>query len=278
MAGYRIVEKVFEWEGSGFRYVTAGSGPSPVLAFHGYGLGAESFLSFVRGMDNECTFFLFDLPYHGGTRTERSFLFDHSGLRRWLIAFLLDQGINERIHLLAYSLGGNFALSLMQVSPEKIHTCTLIAADGLAPKPGFRLLTRTMAGRAFFQGFIRFPQPIFWLFSLIRQLKWLPGKVVDFYVSSSDSELKRQLLYSRWRSVSGIFPDLKLIVRQNQRYHIPLLMIFSKNDKVIPWYYARKFSERMGPDAEMIALYDGHQLLTKKNAALWQKWMKKHIT
>lgn len=277
MGGYRIVEKVFVWNGSEFRYLHVGDGSQVVIGFHGYGLTAESFLSFARGMETECSFFLFDLPYHGGTRTERSFLFDHDGLKRWLLDFLHTIERSGKVHLLAYSLGGNFALSLMQACPENIHSVALIAADGLAPKPGFRLLTRTMAGKAFFQGFIRFPQPIFFLFDLIRRLKWLPEKVIDFYRASSDTELKRQLLYSRWRSVSGIFPDLGVIIRQKDQFRTSVLMIFSRNDKVIPWKYARKFADKMGVYAEMIELNDGHQLLNRSNAELWQNWLKKHV-
>lgn len=277
MAGYRIVEKVFVWKGSEFRYLTSGEGKQPVLAFHGYGLGAESFSGFIHGFENECTFFLFDLPYHGGTRTERSFLFDHKSLREWLLSFLSKQRINTKIHLLAFSLGGNFALSLMQVCPENIVSCTLIAADGLAPKPGFRLLTRTMLGRLIFQGFIHYPQPIFFLFGWVRKMKWLPDKVLDFYQASSDSELKRQLLYSRWRSVSGIFPDVNEIGRQVRAHHLNVLMIFSKNDKVIPWSYARKFAFRLGESAELIELNDGHQLMNRKTVVLWQNWFGKNF-
>lgn len=262
------MEKLFIWKSQKFSYLKRGKGNIAVLCFHGYGLNAASWNVFSSLDQERFCWYQFDLPFHGKTEVESGFAFDPDELCNWLEAFMAFEKIQGKAHLLSFSLGGNFALALGQYAAEKVASVSLIAADGIAPKPGFQWLTLSKSGHVFFRWFIRNGK---WWVTLIRvmeRLRFLPSRVANFYIANIDSREKRVLLFKRWCSVAKLRVDLDQWVLEVNAHEIPVIMLFSRNDRVIPIKPAKKLADEL-KHVSFIERMEGHQLMQRHIAQLW---------
>ena len=133
----QIKADVFQWKSSTLFYRTWGKGDKLMIAFHGYGLDGKTLYPITQEILEEYTVVAIDLPYQGRTRwRETSTLTGHE-LKTLIEQFLLHIQHKGKITLLAYSIGGNYALGLVHHCPEIVDKLVLIAADGLKFKLPF---------------------------------------------------------------------------------------------------------------------------------------------
>lgn len=231
-----------------------------MVAFHGYGQDKSSFEPLVTALGKHYTIYAIDLPFHGNTAWKEPHELEKDELKDLVVSFVRETGISGNISLMGYSIGGNYVLGLMQSCPELISEIWLIAADGLSPKPGFYFITRTWPGRLFFRGFVIFPQPVFIALKLIKTANLLPDRVFRFFMVNIESRKKRQLLYLRWRSVSHIRGNLRMIKEKINTYEPAVILLFGKNDGVIPYKSAIRFAQNL-KNVHLKITDQGHQML-----------------
>ena len=266
------MEKLFIWKSQKFSYLKRGKGRIAVLCFHGYGLNAASWNVFSSLDQERFCWYQFDLPFHGKTAVESGFAFDPDELCNWLEAFVAFEEIEGKVHLLSFSLGGNFALALGQYAAEKVASVSLIAADGIASKPGFHWLTLSKSGHMFFRLFIRHGKWWIILIRFMERLRFLPSRVASFYIANIDSHEKRVLLFKRWCSVAKLRVDINQWVQAINEHEIPVIMLFSRNDRVIPIGPARNLARKL-KQVSLIERNEGHQLMHRHIAQLWLEAM-----
>lgn len=122
-----------------------GGGPKrPVLFIHGFGGDREGFLSIEIPLANSRRTLSVDLPGHGKA-------VDHpaSGFQPMADAVLsaLEAAGEERVHVVAHSMGGGVAIALALKAPARVASLTLIAPAGVGPIVNTRLLKRYAEAR-----------------------------------------------------------------------------------------------------------------------------------
>lgn len=269
----QIKQHVFQWKSSTLFYRVWGNGPELVIAFHGYGLDGSSFIPVTSMLEQTHTIVAIDLPFQGRTRWRETDALSRSELKELIYAFLDKIEHTGKVSLLAYSIGGNYALGLTAQCPERIKQVVLIAADGLKFKPLFWYITSTFTGKAIFSGFVYFPQPVFFLIRLGRWLGLFPPRVLNFFYESISTRNKRAALRMRWVSVGRILPRKSTLVSVLNRNHMPVKLLFGRKDHVIPVKNAEKFAQSLN-NATLVILEQGHQLLHKGNAEVLQRLFK----
>ena len=134
-------------------YEKFGTGPKTLIAFHGFGQDANIFKAYTPQL-NAYTVYSFDLFFHGQSIWNAKHRLTHHLWAALFKEFLKYQNI-AGFDVIAYSLGGRFALSLFRAYPNQISSLTLIAPDGLRPHFWYRMATATRLNRLFFAFLMR---------------------------------------------------------------------------------------------------------------------------
>lgn len=266
----QIKADVFQWKSSTLFYRTWGKGKKVMIAFHGYGLDGQTMYPITESILDQYTIIAIDLPYQGRSRWRETSTLTGTELKLLIQQFLLHIHHQGKVSLLAYSIGGNYALGLVHHCPEIVDKLVLIAADGLKFKLPFWIITRTWIGKALFNGFVLFPQPVFFTIKLGRKINLFPPRVLNFFYESIATKNKRAALRMRWISVSRIMPWQANVIATLNQNKIKVLLIFGRKDHVIPVKNAVRFGKKID-NCHLEILEQGHQLLHKGNAKLLQR-------
>lgn len=268
----QIKDDVFQWKSSTLFYRTWGKGIKLMIGFHGYGLDGKTMYPITQEILDEYTVVALDLPYQGRTRWREASTLTGEELKELIEKFLKYINHQGKVSLLAYSIGGNYALGLVHHYPEIVDKIILIAADGLKFKLPFWLITRTWLGKALFNGFVLFPQPVFFIIKLGRKINLFPPRVLNFFYESIATKNKRAALRMRWISVSRIMPWQSKVIETINTHQIKVGLIFGRKDHVIPVENAVRFSKKID-NCQLEILEQGHQLMHKVNAKVLKGMM-----
>jgi len=260
------VEKQFIWRSSSINYQEFGTGSNLLIAFHGYGQDSSVFQVFDESLGNKYRVVSVDLPYQGKTIWGEDHELNRRDLLELIDDFLIHLGHQDKVSLLGYSIGGNYALGFTIARPEIIDELWLIAADGLTPRIWFRFITKTTLGRFLFQRFILNPSRIIYTLNIAGKLGILARRTVAFYKSTIDTKLKRKELFLRWRSSARIAPDVSTSRNVLNGYRIKTHLIYGKRDSVISYQAAVKFSDSVAT-SDLYLVDKGHRLLVPNTNA-----------
>lgn len=245
-------------------YYRFGTGPQPVICFHGYGEKAKSWLFLEPYTRGDYTFIAIDLPFHGDTSWKETTAFnidDVVAITRQLMA----QSTFEKLPLLmGFSLGGRVALSLYESDPSQYAGMVLLAPDGLVVNPWYWLATQTWLGNRLFRFTMQHPRWFFALLKAMNRMRLVNASVYKFvshYIG--DPEFRIQL-YSRWTALRKLKPNLAGIKRSIAINKTRVKLLYGKYDRIILPSRGEKFQQGIEPYCELILLNSGHQVLHEK--------------
>lgn len=251
-------------------YRTYGSGPLPLLAFHGFGRSGTDFAILEPALKDRCTIYAFDLHFHGRSpgypeRAERPFTPEE--LANYFTAFA-DHIQVPKVAVLGYSLGGRIALCLLEQTPERLSRVFLAAPDGLKTRPWYRGLATSRMGRRLYKRFVERPATVHALINGVRAVRLMNEKMHRFLIGQTDSRAKRMLVRDVWLSYRLIEPDLAHAAANAKEHGIPVHLFFGERDSVIkPGFGAnlRKHAPELITHEE---LPFGHVLITPELGTL----------
>lgn len=242
-------------------YSTAGSGLTPLLLFHGFGQSHRVFEEWEKALGKEYRLFAFDLFFHGQSEWPNRQTLEKSDWKK-IIELFLDQEKIGRFALTGYSLGGKFALAVLEAFPEKVTTLYLIAPDGIKTSMWYSLATYPFVIRKLFKSLILRPRRFYDTVRILRSLGIVNKGILRFAESQMDSEEKRRRVYLSWVYFRHLKFDMKKIADILNRHGIPLVMIVGKFDKVIPAENMDRLMKRL--DQKRLEVIDtGHNNLIK---------------
>jgi len=260
----------YRYKNSTIGYYRFGTGPKPMICFHGFGEDASLFIFLTKYAGNQFTFYSIDLPFHGQTEWKGGLTFDIADLRQ-IVEEILDQNslrlqpLNGKPTLLGFSLGGRMALSLYEAIPEKIEKLILLAPDGLKVNFWYWLATQTWLGNKFFALTMKKPGWFFGLLKLMNKLKLINASIFKFvkhYIG--DTEVRR-LLYARWTTLRKLTPNLHIIKNQIRENKTPVRLIYGKHDRIILSSVGEKFKRGIEQQCTLSVIHSGHQILHEKH-------------
>lgn len=216
-----------------------GSGDKPMLAFHGYGMTGKQFDVLKNSILSKYHVYGFDHFFHGGSELdgwgEMQIL---DGMPKAMVKAYLDEWFNiygrQKISLLAYSIGANLALLLIEEYPELIEEIILMAPDGLSVYKGFHFITHQPIGKYLFRQATKSK----WLApSLLRNLKrvhFIDESLYNIAYNEIDTEKKRLDVYYTLNLIRLLKPDSDKVANLINQFNIKCTLIFGRDDKLFP--------------------------------------------
>lgn len=247
-------------------YRTYGSGPLPLLAFHGFGRTGEDFHILQGSLGELCTVYAFDLHYHGHSPAEAIRAdkpFTPKELATYFAAFA-DELKAPKVSLLGYSLGGRIALNMLEQLPQRIERAFLVAPDGLKTRPWYRGLAASRIGRRSYKRFVLDPGITHAIINGLRASRLMNARMHRFLIGQTDSREKRQLVHDVWLSYRLIEPDLATVAANARKHGIPIHLFFGTHDRVIRPSFGKNLRRHAPERISHHELPFGHVLVTSE--------------
>ncbi len=237
------------------RYADRGFGDSVVLLLHGFGGDLDNWMFNLDSLAEKHRVLALDLPGHGQsvkTNVDPSL----SGMAKFVRNFLDVLSVSS-VHVVGHSMGGAIAMQLASDSPETVKSLGLICSAGLGPD----------INSDYLRGFVEAQSQ--------QELK-----LVLEQLFADESLVNLQLVNNllNYKRMDGVEASLNalsetLISAGEQTFltdnivasGIPVLVIWGKQDRIIPVSHAQNFSAAGGYCVE-VEIFDsaGHMVQMEK--------------
>jgi len=229
-----IQESFIHYHRNLVHYVKAGNGKHPLLVFHGFGQDHTLYVPLLKSLSDKYTLYIIDLFFHGKSEwNEGERPMEKSTWNNILRVLLQEQHISA-FSILAYSLGGKFALATIEEFPKQIREVFLLAPDGIKTSFWYSLATYPKVFRNLFKSMIFHHERFLMIANKLNHLKLVDKGLIRFADYQMNSEEKRKRVYFSWVVFRYLTFDLKKIGRLVNENKIRLTMVVGKYDKVIP--------------------------------------------
>ena len=214
-------------------YQKWGDGQKVLLAFHGYGQVGEVMKPLAEAWAGNYTVYSFDLFYHGKStlNIRRSPLKKEEWIR--LIKRFLEKESIEMFSVLGFSMGGRFALSVVEHFAQRVEQLYLLAADGVkinfwyhlatSYKPIRRQMLRTIDKPAAFRSMV----------NAAYRFNLAPKRAVKFAESQMGRKSQRFRVYASWVKFREFRFEMRLIAKRIKENNIQLLIVLGRFDQII---------------------------------------------
>lgn len=226
-------ENFIHYRSNVLHYVKAGNGKQPLLVFHGFGQDHTLYVPLLRSLSPKYTLYIIDLFFHGKSEwNEGERPMKKADWKNIMEVLLRDQHITS-FSILAYSLGGKFALATLEACPDRIREIFLLAPDGIKTSFWYSLATYPKAFRSLFKSMILRHERFLWVANKLNQSNLVDKGLIRFADYQMNTEAKRKRVYYSWVVFRHLTFDLKKIATLINDHGIRFTMIVGKYDKVI---------------------------------------------
>lgn len=209
-----------------------GNGSQVFLVFHGFGQDHSMATPLAEVLQNQYTFYSFDLPYHGKSKwSEDENVITKIKLKESFSIWLQENEIN-RFSILGYSMGGKFAISVAEQFPNETDRLILVAPDGLYKSLWYNLAI-SWPIKSIFRRIIDKPKLFFQLTKLINATGLVPKKLLQFGESQMATRQLRMMVYYTWHNFKRLYIDQEVLKTAIDKHNLRATLILGKNDQVI---------------------------------------------
>jgi pimeloyl-ACP methyl ester carboxylesterase len=243
-----------------------GEGQKPMLAFHGYGMTGKQFHVLNQSILKDYHVYGFDHFFHGESRldnwTEEQIL---TGMPKAIVREYVEEWFKQygrqRFSVMAYSIGANLALILVEDYADLIDEIILMAPDGLTVYKGFDILRNRGWGKYLFNKVTKSKWLAPTLLKNLRKVGFIDDSLYQIAYSEMDTEQKRLDVYYTLNLIKLLTPDVVKVAHLINLYHIKCRLIFGKYDQLFPKSAAMPFINLL-VNAEVYEVPFGHWLVT----------------
>ncbi|WP_347158003.1 alpha/beta fold hydrolase [Pontibacter chitinilyticus] len=252
---------------SKLHYRVFGHGHRVLLAFHGYGQSSMYYQAMEKALGSDYTIYAFDLFFHGRSQLHKSNMPLTKNFLAGFMAHFLEKNALERFSIMAFSMGGKFALTLVELMPERIDELFLIAPDGIKTSFWYNIATYPGWLQQLFKRTVLKPKAFFRLLGLLDKYNLVHKSMLRFAHYQMDSTPKRLRIYRSWIGFRDLNFDIRLIVANLNKYKVPLTMFLGEFDQIISARQVGAFVEALD-QGELVLLKAGHTYLLQEVADL----------
>jgi pimeloyl-ACP methyl ester carboxylesterase len=254
-----------------------GNGKKHLLTFHGFGKHLDDFKYFAF-LEKYYTIHGINLFHHGKSKYPRQRIKKNPLTKTEFteyIRFYLNENNIDTIDILAYSMGGKFALTLVELMPEKVRNVYLLAPDGLSLNPWYVFAANTKAGNFFTKNYIKDASFLAGLTQAFYRFGVIPEKLKKFVLIQIESRSIRLLVYKVWLSFRKIRPNIKQVKKHSLQHNIKFIILLGKYDSVIKHKLGNKFIKDIENNCELFKLECGHNLFNEEATLLLKSSLEK---
>jgi pimeloyl-ACP methyl ester carboxylesterase len=242
-----------------------GKGQKPMLAFHGYGMTGKQFHVLSQSVLKEYQVYGFDHFFHGESKldnwTEAQIL---AGMPRTMVREYVEGWFKlygrQRFSVMAYSIGANLALILVEEYADLIDEIILMAPDGLSVYKGFDILRNRGWGKYLFNKVTKSKWLAPTLLKNLRKIGFIDDSLYQIAYSEMDTEEKRLDVYYTLNLIKLLMPDVVKVAHLINQHKIKCRLIFGKHDELFPKKAAMPFINLLA-DADVHEVQLGHWLV-----------------
>jgi pimeloyl-ACP methyl ester carboxylesterase len=214
-------------------YSTFGQGSKSLICFHGYDLNKEIFKNLIHQFGEDYTIFSFDLPFHGEAEWEYIDIpIAKNDLSEAVNIFLNKENIHE-FSVLGFSMGGRYALALLEHFNTRVKQLFLLAPDGVKTSFWYNMGTYSGVLRTVFKKIILSPKWFIKSAIMLQKVNLVDAGVVKFALYELNLEQKRRKLYYTWIVMRDLKFNIRKISQILNNKEISIIVITGKFDKIV---------------------------------------------
>jgi pimeloyl-ACP methyl ester carboxylesterase len=260
---------------SKLHYRVIGKGQKVMLAFHGYGQSSSYYQVMDKVLGDDYTIYAFDLFFHGGSHLHKNNMPLTKEFLSEFVHHFLEKNNIKKFSLMGFSMGGKFALTLVEKMPERLDELVLIAPDGIKTSFWYNIATYPGWLQQLFKRTVLKPEPFFKMLKVLEKYNMIHKSLVRFAQFQMDSTPKRLRVYRSWIGFRDLNFDIRLIVKLLNKYQVPVSMFLGEYDQIISPKRVSVFVDALNK-GEVILLKTGHSYLLQDVAEhLHKKQMQK---
>jgi pimeloyl-ACP methyl ester carboxylesterase len=263
-------------------YQKIGNSNKILLAFHGMGQDFSCFQNFAQTFENQYTTYIFDLPYHGKSGGINGNIYQENEVitkeiwQEYLEEFLQKNQI-QNFSIIAFSMGGRFALATVESFAERIEELILLAPDGITEDPKYTLATRNGFTRKIFKYVVQNNVKYHALADLFARTGIVHKSVVKLAKIMVDSPQKQEQIIRAWVGFHQLRFDVKKIAELINNQQINVKIFIGKYDSLLPLDRVFPLTKKL-KKVELIELEATHGKLIEKAIEYLRKQSSKRTT
>ncbi len=242
-------------------YQKIGKSDKILLAFHGMGQDFSCFQKFAQTFENQYTTYLFDLPFHGESQVDEPIITKEIW-KEYLEIFLQENQI-KNFSIIAFSMGGRFALATLEAFSDSIENALLLAPDGITEDPFYYGATRFNLTRNIFKKVLKNNHKFHGFAGFLSRIGIVHESVLKFAKMMVDTPQKQEQLYKSWIGFRTLSFDLKKLVQLINNQQINVKIFMGKYDKLLPIHNVYPITKLL-KNLELITLESTHGRLVEK--------------
>jgi pimeloyl-ACP methyl ester carboxylesterase len=251
------LQKTFDYQGIKINYYEAGQGP-PVILLHGFGACAYTWRHLIPPLAADHRVFTLDLKGHGYSDRPADGHYALADQAEMVADFIQRQGRRDLV-LMGHSMGGVIALmtylKLRDADPGRINKLVLIDSPGYPQKlpwslrlvkiPGLnRVLSRLLSPR-FASALV--------LKKCYYNKEAVTEEQIDTYAYFGSLPGAAAVVRQTTRQLVPAKNEIEALIAQYQTIKVPVLIIWGKEDDVVPLEVGEKFKRDI-PNSRLVVL------------------------
>ncbi len=231
-----------------------------MLAFHGFGQVGKDFEAFENTLGQQFTIYSFDLFHHGQTTYDGKPITKEE-LKEWIESFLKGKEVSQ-FSLIAFSLGGRIAFTLMELFEDRVEYAFLLAPDGMKINLAYRFVANTQLGAWVYKALANNPGLFFGPLKLFKASGIIKDKLYQFFINQMRTSKKRLMVYEVWVTFREIIPNLKNVQRIVNEKKVNFHLILGEKDLVIRVAFSKKLMRCIKDKNVLHVINSGHYMFT----------------
>jgi pimeloyl-ACP methyl ester carboxylesterase len=243
-------------------YSVYGTGPVPLLCFHGFGVSGQIFYELEEVLAKRYTIYNFDIFYHGkstwegGEKPLTSILW-----KEWMNAFRKENNIGT-FSLLGYSIGARLVWHTGIHFSKNIKEIIVMAPDGVINSIWYRLATGSRFGLWLFRRLLAHAPRMETLLNMGKKLRLVPFATARFAGSQLSTAEQRERVFHTWSVFRKLGPVNEKLAEEINRLEIDTTFFLGVHDRIITQKTIQPLVEKL-KHKNILSLQAGHTNLVK---------------
>ncbi|MEH7415613.1 alpha/beta hydrolase [Neobacillus drentensis] len=235
----------------------------PILLIHGFASSTYTFRRIIPLLQKKFSIIAVDLPGFGKSEKSTSFVYSFENYAKLMIECIHRFGF-ANTHIVAHSMGGQIALNMARIAPEKINKLILLSSSGYLKRAKKLLIWSSYL--PFFEKFIHYYiqrkdvkdhlKNVFFNHTLINE------DLINEFGRPLEEKGFYKALIRLLRHREG-----DLLSHQLKDIQVPTLLIWGEEDLVVPLEVGKQLVQDL-PDAKLITYEKTGHLITEERPEL----------
>ncbi|MFN7251677.1 MAG: alpha/beta fold hydrolase [Anaerobacillus sp.] len=208
----------------------------PLFLIHGFASSSYTFNRLYPLLEKHFSVIAIDLPGFGRSEKSTSFQYSFKNYAQ-LIAECIDHFNLDRVFIVGHSMGGQIALYTAKAIPEKVSKLILLCSSGYLKKAKRALVCCSYL--PFFQYFVERFVKKKEVEAYLQNVFYDKSLITDKHIEEFGKPLQEKAFYTSLISLLR-YREGDLTSEQLKMINLPTLLIWGKEDTVVPVYVGKK--------------------------------------